>query len=90
MKGVKQVWGDLALNKAFDDSSSKGAEGLLKPAVLQRMWNEAGLYEPLHPLPLLVFWDVRSSTPTPFPAGTDAQNVVLMAGDSDSPFQAFH
>ena len=84
------VFSDMDFDSAFDNSAEgeAGAEGLLKQEVLQRMWNQAGLSEPLNPLPLIVFWNVRAKAPTPFPAGADAKGVVLMAGDSDGVFEA--
>ena len=79
----------MEFNEAFDDSSDgeKGM-GLLKPAVLERLWNAAGLYAPLNPLPVIVFWNVQNHSHTPFPAGADTNNVVLLNGDSDGPFTA--
>jgi hypothetical protein len=83
------IFSDMDFNSAFDNSSEgQTGAGLLQPDVLKKMWNQAGLSEPLNPLPLIVFWNVRAKAPTPFPAGADAKGVVLMAGDSDGPFQA--
>jgi hypothetical protein len=88
-KLVVVVFSDMEFNEAFDDSSGgeKGM-GLLKPAVLERLWNAAGLYAPLNPLPMIVFWNVQNHSQTPFPAGADTNGVVLLNGDSDGPFTA--
>ncbi|KAJ1467422.1 hypothetical protein T484DRAFT_1755881 [Baffinella frigidus] len=91
---IKQLVVVIISDMGFDDAmgasstGENGVGGLLKSDVLEKMYTDAGLGGPLHPVPTIVYWNVRSPSNTPFPAGVDTEKVVLLSGDSDGPFQA--
>ena len=82
---VLVIFSDMQFDAAVQPlkSGEKGSS-MLKTEVLQRLCKKVGLEE----VPLLVYWDVQSSTTTTYPAGMSTDNVVLLSGTSDGNFQS--